>query len=189
MKFPRAHVFVDSNCPALLSGKISSWVAPSKLVAMLSPKNTQFSPQGAAAASALRWWRAYREIRTPEVQIIIEGELMTGLALGLGNYIRDIYYFANQEAMDKAEAFERLHLQHCTFVRSVTKSEEVFESLYTALSEMAPSHEGLDTSASVEIAAELGLGEPPNIPNVLAELADRCATNLSRTQSQQRKAA
>jgi len=114
---------------------------------------------------------------------------MTGLALGLGDYIRDIYYFANQDAIEKAEAFQRLHLQHCAFVRSVTKSEEVFESLYTALSEIAPYHEGLDTSASVEIAGELGLGEPPNIPNVLAELAERCATNLSPTQSQQRKAA
>jgi hypothetical protein len=189
MKFPRIHVFVDSNCPALLSGKVSAWVAPSRLVAMLSPKSTQFSPAGASSASALRWWRAERELRTPEVQIIIEGELMSGLMLGLGDYIRDIYYLADQEAICQIEAFERIHLQHCTFLRSVIKAEEAFDSLYTALSEKDPNHEGLDTSASVEIAAELDLSESPSIPNVLAELADRCAADLSKLACKERKAA
>ena len=73
MKFPRVHVFVDSNCPALLSGKISSWVAPSKLVAMLSPKNTQFSPSFVLISVSL--YTMGRSMRVSEKRLRLDSKM------------------------------------------------------------------------------------------------------------------
>jgi len=189
MKFPRVHLFVDAKCPALVSGKITGWAAPSKLVAILSPENTQHSPDGGSAAKALRQGRMQHKAATREVQIIIEGELMSGLLLGLGDHIWDVYYFADRGAMDKAETFERLSTLYRAFQQLVIQVESEFDTLHTELSEIVPEHERLDTFGAIEIVNELGLGDIPNTPELLIELADRYAAELAPAKSLELKAA
>ena len=189
MKFPRVHLFVDAKCPALVSGKITGWAAPSKLVAMLGIRDVQFAPDGSSAAGALRSWREGYELSSPEIQIIIEGELMSGLLLGLGDHIRDVYCFADKDAMDRAETFSRLCEHHRAFQQSVSRAEDCFDALHVALSQVDPDLEDPDTCASVEIVAELGLGDAPSMPGVLVELAGRYAAELAPAKSQERRAA
>ncbi len=189
MKFPRVHLFVDAKCPALVSGKITGWAAPSKLVAMLSAGDAQLAPEGSSSAGTLRTWRGSYEPSSPEVQLIIEGELTAGLLLGLGDHIRDVYCFSNKGAMDQAETFARLCEHHRAFQQSVSRAEDCFDALHVALSEIDPDFEDLDTCASVEIVAELGLGDVPSLPGALVELADRYAAELAPAKAQERKAA
>jgi hypothetical protein len=189
MKFPRVHLFVDAKCPALVSGKITGWAAPSKLVAMIGTGDVQRAPDGSSPAGALRWWREGCEPSPPEVQIIIEGELMAGLLLGLGEHVRDIYYFADKEAMDKAETFERIYTQYRDFQSLICEAVKAFEGLDAELSKLDPEYKDLNLSGSMEIVAELDLGDSPSIPGLLFELADRYAAELSPAKSLELKAA
>lgn len=189
MKFPPVHIFVDAQCPALVSGKITGWAAPSKLVAMLGTRNVQFAPDGSSPAETLRSWRKEYGSSSPEIQIIIEGELTSGLLLGLGDHIKDVYCFADKDAMDQAETFAQVCEHHRAFQQSVSRAEDYFEVLHRALSEIDPDAEELDTCAAVEIVAELGLGDVPSMPEVLVKLAGRYAEEFSPAKSQERKAA
>ncbi len=177
MNFPRFHVFVDASCPALTSGKISSWVAPSKLVAMVSPQSTQYSPAGSEAAKIIRGCRTRHAIRKPEVQIIIEGELMTGLLLGLGDYILDVYRFGNVAAMHQADLFEQLDGQFDAFSYAVSQATDEFDNIISTIEQIDPGREGLDTSMVDEAAVQVSGGHSA-IAEAMDQIAERFASDF-----------
>ena len=175
MNFPRFHVFVDAECPALTSGRITSLVAPSKLVAMLSPQSTQYAPLGSESSKILRSWHTRHEDTAPEVQIVIEGELMSGLLLGLGGHIKGIYRFADADALSRADLFAELDAHFDDFSCAVSQASDVFDNIVATLERIDPDGEGLDSSVSAEAEAQLSGGH-----SAIAEAMDRIAQRLSR---------
>lgn len=188
MNFPRFHVFVDAECPALTSGKISSWVAPSKLVAMISPQSTQYAPLGSESSKILRSWHTRHEDTGPEVQIVIEGELMSGLLLGLGGHIKGIYRFADADALSRADLFAELdaHFDHFSYV--VSQASDVFDDIVVTLEQIDPDGEDLDSSVSAEAEAQLSGGHSA-ISEAMDRIAERLSIGFSSALSDQKKAA
>jgi len=170
MNFPRFHVFVDAGCPALTSGKITSWVAPSKLVAMISPKSSQNVPPGSESARIIRSWRTRHGAIQPEVQIVIEGELMTGFLLGLKEYITDVYQFDNSQAVIQADLFAQLDEDLNDFSCAVSQASDALDNFIWHLKEIDPESAYLDTSVPQEAEAHLFGGS-----SAVSEAIDRIA--------------
>jgi hypothetical protein len=170
MNFPRFHVFVDAECPALTSGKITSWVAPSKLVAMISSKSTPNLIPGGEASTIIREWRRRDEGNEPEVQIVIEGDLMTGFLLRFKDHITDIYQFDDAQAIDEADSFARLDSDFDDYICAVNQASDALDKLVWRLEEIDPETMGLDISAFHEAEAHLFGGH-----SAVSEAIDRIA--------------
>jgi len=170
MNFPRFHVFVDAECPALTSGKITSWVSPSKLVAMISPRSSQNAPPGSESARIIRSWRTRHEAIRPEVQIVIEGELMTGFLLGLKEYITDVYQFDDSQAVIQADFFAQLDEDLDDLSCAVNQASDALDKFIWHLEKIDPETVGLDTSVPQEAEAQLFGGH-----SAVSEAIDRIA--------------
>ena len=179
MTFPRVHIFVDPTCPALTSGKITLWAKPATLVTMISPLNLQVAPLGASAAKAIHSWRKKDAYGMPEVQLIIEGELMSGLVLGLGPYITGVYRFKDAQSMARAEAFEQIDDLLYEFGSAVSESTETLRRVVSAIEHLDPLSSRLDVDTAEEIAAELGASDHSVLMPEIKALAESFATDYA----------
>ena len=188
MNFPRFHVFVDAECPSLTSGKITSLVAPSKLVAMLGPQSNSYLIPGGQASRTIREWRKRDEGNAPEVQIVIEGELMTGLLLALGGYITDIYQFDDDQADDKADLFAELDEHFGNFLCAVAQASDSLDHVVWGLEEIDPEGADLDTSVPQEAEAHL-FGGHSAVSEAIDRIAERFLFKPSLGPAKDKKAA
>lgn len=179
MNFPRVHLFVDPACPALTSGKITLWAKPARLVAMISPQNHQVSPPGASAVKAIHSWRKRDRYGMPEVQLILEGELMSGLVLGLGPYITGVYRFKDAQSMARAEAFEQIDDLLDEFGSAVSEATETLRQVVSALEEIDPMGSRLDIDTAEEIAAELDASDHSVLIPEIKALAESFAADYA----------
>ena len=97
MNYPRTHIFVDAQCPALVKGQLTAWSKPGDLVAVLSPEQLNFSPDDASSVRAIRGYRSNRDPNIKEVHLIIEGSPPATLLIGLSNYITDIIHLKDDK--------------------------------------------------------------------------------------------
>ena len=97
MNYPRTHIFVDAQCPALVKGQLTAWSKPGDLVAVLSPGQLNFSPDDASSVRAIRGYRSNRDPNIKEVHLIIEGSPPATLLIGLSNYITDLIHIKDDE--------------------------------------------------------------------------------------------
>ena len=49
MNYPRTHIFVDEQCPALVKGQLTTWSKPGNLVAVAGPEQLNLSDQQAVS--------------------------------------------------------------------------------------------------------------------------------------------
>lgn len=175
MSFPRVHLFVDSSCPALISGNITGWTQPAKLVAMIGPYNRQVSPLGSTAARAIHSWHKLAHERhqrsKPEVELIIEGELPLLLVLGLGHYITGVYRFADAQSMQRAEEFEQINEYLEDFSSAVSRVSTALSNAVSGINELNTAGESLDISVTEEIDAELHASDSSALAQAMQELA------------------
>jgi hypothetical protein len=188
MNFPRFHVFVDADCLALTSGKITSLVAPSKLVAMLTSQSTSYLIPGSEASTIIREWRKRDEGREPEVQIVIEGELMTGFLLLFREHIHDIYQFENARAIAQADHFARLDSDFDDFICAVNQASDALDKLVWRLEDINPETLDLDISALHEAEAKLSGGHAA-VSEAIDHIAERFVFKPSLGPAKDKKAA
>ena len=189
MKFPRVHVFIDASCPALTSGKLSIWAKPAKLISLISPTNENLSPDGAEAAKSIRWWRSRQTPRRAEVQMILEGDISTGLMTGLGNHILDTLRFVDDEAIFKAELFAQLVEDTIDFEESARSAAVAFESFHETLFEIDPGGDHAEASLLQELDAMLNGNSPSQMFTALDALAESFAIKSIASHRPQKKAA
>jgi hypothetical protein len=97
MNYPRTHIFVDAQCPALVKGQLTAWSKPGDLVAVLSPEQLNCSPDDASSVRAIRGYRSNRDPNIREVHLIIEGSPPPTLLIGLSNHITDIIHLKDDQ--------------------------------------------------------------------------------------------
>jgi hypothetical protein len=129
MNYPRTHIFVDAQCPALVKGQLTAWSKPGDLVAVLSPEQLNFSPDDASSMRAIRGYRSNRDPNIKEVHLIIEGSPPPTLLIGLSNYITDIIHLEgdkHSEIVDELNAAIEQYQYILSFYEDLLVSTEDF---------------------------------------------------------------
>jgi len=154
MKFPRTHLFVDKKCPALVSGRISLLAAPSMIVGIISTRDKQLSPPGAEPAWVIRSLRDPHCGGAPEideVQIVLEGEIQSGLILLLSEYIKDVLCFESEKSLEKAERLADVQKRYEYFKETCEFGRNEFIEIIERLEEICPSLKSTEDAVSDEI--------------------------------------
>ena len=133
MNYPRTHIFVDAQCPALVKGQLTTWSKPGNLVAVLSPEQLNFSPEDASSVRAIRGYRGNRDPNIKEVHLIVEGLLSPTLLVSLSSHITDLIHIKDDECSDTASdlstAIEQYHYILSFYEDLLVSTEDLFGSL------------------------------------------------------------
>jgi hypothetical protein len=189
MKFPQLHLFVDSQCPALVNGQLQAWIAPGQLIAMIWSGDHKQDTEGAAAAKQIRRWRARHTAKPQEVQVIIAGEPWPSLYKGLGTYLKDSIRFENAQSMVCADLYVQL-LEHASEFKQATRSADAsYESFLETLELVEP--QLLDNAADLahEFDALVSPAKPSWMFSTLDELAHRFSDRSTVSTNPHKKAA
>jgi hypothetical protein len=189
MRFPRTHLFVDANCPALVSGKLSTWAKPATLVSVIGHRNQQLSPPGAAAALAMHSWRTRHDPEQAVVQVLIEGGLSMNLMLALGESIVSTIVFADMEQIEQAETFAELVDYASDFEASVRGAQAAYESFLETLFHLNPSSDCYDGDILEEVEAMTTSDQPSRLLEALDQLAENLCSQNHPTEIASHKAA
>ena len=189
MKFPQLHLFVDSQCPALVNGQLQAWMAPGQLIAMVWHRDHEQKANGAATAKQIRRWRARHTAKPPEVQVIIAGDPWPSLYKGLGTHLKDSIRFENAQSMVRADLYVQL-LEHASEFKQATRSADAsYESFLETLELVEP--QLLDKAADLaqEFDALVSPAKPSWMFSTLDELAQRFSDGSTVSTNPHKKAA
>ena len=189
MKFPQLHLFVDSQCPALVNGQLQAWMAPGQLIAMIWSGDHKQDPEGAAAAKQIRRWKARHTAKPQEVQVIIAGDPWPSLYKGLGTHLKDSIRFENAQSMVCADLYVQL-LEHASEFKQATRSADAsYESFLETLELVEP--QLLDKAADLtqEFDALVSPAKPSWMFSTLDELAQRFSDGSTVSTNPHKKAA
>ena len=140
MNYPRTHIFVDAQCPALSEGHIEIWAKPAKLLYILSPLETKPHFEDLNEIKTIREHRSSHSSDAPETHILIQGSPSSTLLYALSESIRDVIHIKNQDASDHAtklfqtiEDLESLRMAH---LRLDAASDDLIFSLEETANEL-----------------------------------------------------
>jgi len=133
MNYPRTHIFVDAQCPALVKGQLTTWSKPGDLVAVLSPEQLNFSPDDASSVRAIRGYRSNRDPTIKEVHLIIEGSFSPALLVSLSSHTTDLIHIKDDEHSEIVDelcmAIEQYQYILSFYEDLLVSTEDLFGSL------------------------------------------------------------
>jgi hypothetical protein len=133
MNYPRTHIFVDANCPALVKGQLTTWSKPGNLVAVLSQQQLNLNPEDAASMKAIRGYRSNCDPTIKEVHLIIEGSFSPTLLVSLSSHITDLIHIKDDEHSEIVDelcmAIEQYHYILSFYEDLLVSTEDLFGSL------------------------------------------------------------
>ena len=133
MNYPRTHIFVDAQCPALVKGQLTTWSKPGNLVAVAGPEQLNFSPDDAASVRAIRGYRSNCDSTIKEVHLIIEGSFSPTLLVSLSSHTKDLIHIKDDEHSEIVDelcmAIEQYHYILSFYEDLLVSTEDLFGSL------------------------------------------------------------